>query len=121
MSEKVADSKGSILNKTIDEDLFNKAILNVTGGKFTSGGFFGSKSVVLRPHTVSEKAFREQLESFNSRNARTYGGSDKDFFLDLPLEQDPKNPYVYYFKNGTKYIMDATDKKRQTRLTFKVR
>ncbi|CAA3805226.1 hypothetical protein A1013_RS11025 [Acinetobacter baumannii] len=120
-SEKVADSKGSILNKTIDEDLFNKAILNVTGGKFTSGGFFGSKSVVLRPHTVSEKAFREQLESFNSRNARTYGGSDKDFFLDLPLEQDPKNPYVYYFKNGTKYIMDATDKKRQTRLTFKVR
>ncbi|UOE72482.1 hypothetical protein [Acinetobacter baumannii] len=120
-SEKVADSKGSILNKTIDEDLFNKAILNVTGGKFTSGGFFGSKSVVLRPHTVSEKAFREQLENFNSRNARTYGGSDKDFFLDLPLEQDPKNPYVYYFKNGTKYIMDATDKKRQTRLTFKVR
>jgi hypothetical protein len=41
--------------------------------------------------------------------------------LDLPLEQDPKNPYVYYFKNGSKYIMDATDKKRQTRLTFKVR
>ncbi|MCA4179970.1 hypothetical protein LDY14_05480 [Acinetobacter baumannii] len=120
-SEKVADSKGSILNKTIDEDLFNKAILNVTGGKFTSGGFFGSKSVVLRPHTVGEKSFREQLETFNSRNARTYGGSDKDFFLDLPLEQDPKNPYVYYFKNGTKYIMDATDKKRQKRLAFTVR
>ncbi|MBP1486411.1 MULTISPECIES: hypothetical protein [Acinetobacter calcoaceticus/baumannii complex] len=120
-SEKVADSKGSILNKTIDEDLFNKAILNVTGGKFTSGGFFGSKSVVLRPHTVGEKSFREQLESFNSRNARNYGGSDKDFFLDLPLEQDPKNPYVYYFKNGTKYIMDATDKKRQKRLAFTVR
>ena len=117
----VADAKGSILNKTIDEDLFNKAILNVTGGKFTTGGFFGSKSVVLRPHTVGEKSFREQLENFNSRNARTYGGSDKDFFLNLPLEQDPKNPYVYYFKNGTKYIMDATDKKRQTRLTFKVR
>ena len=71
--------------------------------------------------SLGEKAFREQLESFNSRNARNYGGSDKDFFLDLPLEQDPKNPYVYYFKNGTKYIMDATDKKRQTRLTFKVR
>lgn len=120
-SEKVADSKGSILNKTIDKDLFNKAILNVTGGKFTSGGFFGSKSVVLRPHTVGEKSFREQLETFNSRNARTYGGSDKDFFLDLPLEQDPKNPYVYYFKNGTKYIMDATDKKRQKRLAFTVR
>ena len=120
-SEKVADSKGSILNKTIDEDLFNKAILNVTGGKFTSGGFFGSKSVVLRPHTVSEKSFREQLENFNSRNARNYGGSDKDFFLDLPLEQDPKNPYVYYFKNGAKYVMDATDKTRQKRLTFTVR
>lgn len=120
-SDKVADSKGNLLNKTIDEDLFGRAILNVTGGKFTSGGIFGSKSVVLRPHTVSEKAFREQLESFNSRNARTYGGSDKDFFLDLPLEQDPKNPYVYYFKNGTKYIMDATDKTRQKRLTFTVR
>ncbi|MCO8085981.1 hypothetical protein NI464_11445 [Acinetobacter lwoffii] len=120
-AEKVTDPKGNILNKTIDEELFNRAAKNVTGGKFTSGGFFGSKSVVLRPHTVGEKAFREQLESFNSRNARNYGGSDKDFFLDLPLEQDPKNPYVYYFKNGSKYIMDATDKKRQTRLTFKVR
>lgn len=120
-SEKVTDTKGNILNKTIDEELFNKAAKNVTGGKFTSGGFFGSKSVVLRPHTVGEKSFREQLESFNSRNARNYGGSDKDFFLDLPLEQDPKNPYVYYFKNGTKYIMDATDKKRQKRLAFTVR
>lgn len=120
-SEKVSDSKGSILNKSIDEDLFNKAILNVTGGKFTSGGFWGSKSVVLRPHTVSEKSFRDQLETFNSRNARSYGGSDKDYFLDLPLEQDTKNPYLYYFKNGAKYIMDNTDKKRQKRLTFTVR
>ncbi|MFX6213749.1 hypothetical protein ABTF16_22220, partial [Acinetobacter baumannii] len=50
-SDKVADSKGNLLNKTIDEDLFGRAILNVTGGKFTSGGIFGSKSVVLRPHT----------------------------------------------------------------------
>lgn len=120
-SEKVSDSKGSILNKSIDEDLFNKAILNVTGGKFTSGGFWGSKSIVLRPHTVSEKSFRDQLETFNSRNARSYGGSDKDYFLDLPLEQDTKNPYLYYFKNGAKYIMDNTDKKRQKRLTFTVR
>ncbi len=117
----VADAKGSILNKTIDEDLFKKAIINVTGGKFTTGGFFGSKSVVLRPHTVGEKSFREQLENFNSRNARTYGGSDKEFFLDLPLEQDPANPYKYYFKNGTRYVMDANDKKRKTRLTFIVR
>lgn len=53
--DKLADSKGSILNKSIDEDLFHKAVLNVTGGKYTSGGFFGSKSVVLRPHTVNEK------------------------------------------------------------------
>ena len=120
-SEKVSDSKGSILNKSIDEDLFNKAILNVTGGKFTSGGFWGSKSIVLRPHTVSEKSFRDQLETFNSRNARSSGGSDKDYFLDLPLEQDTKNPYLYYFKNGAKYIMDNTDKKRQKRLTFTVR
>lgn len=120
-SGQVSDTKGSIANKTIDTDLFNKAILNVTGGKFTSGGFFGSKSVVLRPHTVGEKAFREQLQAFNSRNSRTYGGSDKDFFLDLPLEQDPNNPYKYYFKNGTKYVMDVNDKQRKTRLTFTVR
>lgn len=120
-SGQVADSKGSLLNKSIDEDLFHKAVLNVTGGKYTSGGFFGSKSVVLRPHTVGEKSFREQLENFNSRNARTYGGSDKEFFMDLPLEQDPTNPYKYYFKNGTRYVMDANDKKRKTRLTFTVR
>lgn len=120
-SEKVSDSKGSLLNKTIDEDLFHKAVLNVTGGKYTSGGFFGAKSVVLRPHTVSEKSFDQQLKDFNSRYARTYGGSDKDFFLDLPLEQDPHNPYKYYFKNGTKYVMDANDKKRQTRLALIVR
>lgn len=120
-SGQVADSKGSILNKSLDEDLFKKAVINVTGGKFTTGGFFGSKSVVLRPHTVGEKSFREQLESFNSRNSRAYGGSDKDFFLDLPLEQDSSNPYKYYFKNGTKYVMDVNDKQRKTRLTFTVR
>lgn len=47
-----------------------------------------------------------------------HGGSDKDFFLDLPLEQDPHNPYKYYFKNGAKYVMDVNDKQRKTRLTF---
>lgn len=120
-SGQVADSKGSILNKSIDEDLFHKAVLNVTGGKYTSGGFFGSKSVVLRPHTVNEKSFDDQLKTFNSSNARAYGGSDKDFFLDLPLEQDPHNPYKYYFKNGAKYVMDVNDKQRKTRLTFTVR
>lgn len=120
-SGQVADAKGSILNKSIDEDLFHKAILNVTGGKYTSGGFFGAKSVVLRPHTVNEKSFDDQLKVFNSRNARAYGGSDKDFFLDLPLEQDSHNPYKYYFKNGAKYVMDVNDKQRKTRLTFTVR
>ncbi|ALH95670.1 hypothetical protein [Acinetobacter equi] len=120
-SERVADTKGSILNKSIDDDLFNQAVRNVTGGKYKSGGFFGSKSVVLRPHTVGEQSFEDQLKSFNSRNSRDYGGSDQDFFLDLPLEQDPNNPYKYYFKNGTKYIMDRNDKTRKTRLTFTVR
>ncbi|OTG63400.1 hypothetical protein B9T29_04365 [Acinetobacter sp. ANC 3903] len=120
-SGQVADSKGSLLSKSIDEDLFHKAVLNVTGGKYTSGGFFGSKSVVLRPHTVNEKSFDDQLKTFNSRNARAYGGSDKEFFLDLPLEQDPNNPYKYYFKNGAKYVMDVNDKQRKTRLTFTVR
>ncbi len=117
----VADAKGSILNKSIDEDLFKKAVLNVTGGKYSSGGFFGAKSVVLRPHTVSEKSFDDQLKKFNSKNYKPYGGTEIDFFLDLPLEQDSKNPYKYYFKNGTKYIMDVNDKKRKTRLSFTVR
>ena len=120
-SGQVADSKGSILNKSIDEDLFHKAVLNVTGGKYSSGGFFGAKSVVLRPHTVNEKSFGDQLNTFNSRNARSYCFSDKDFFLDLPLEQDPHNPYKYYFKNGAKYVMDVNDKQRKTRLAFTVR
>lgn len=120
-AEKVTDTNGSILNKTIDDELFKKAAKNVTGGKFTSGGFFGSKSVVLRPHTVSEDSFKQQLEQFNSKNYRAYGGSDRDYFMDLPLEQDPKNPYVYYFKNGSKYVMDVNDKKRKTRLSLILR
>lgn len=121
-SEKLTDKSGKLDAKNIDPDLFNKAILEVTGGKFTSGGW-GSKSTVLRPHTVSEKSFQDQLEAFNSQNSRTYGGSDRDFFLDLPLEQNPKNPYQYFFKNGSGYILDKSsnkDPKKQTRLTLEL-
>lgn len=121
-SEKLTDKSGKLDAKNIDPDLFEKAILEVTGGKFTSGGW-GSKSTVLRPHTVSEKSFQDQLEAFNSQNSRTYGGSDRDFFLDLPLEQNPKNPYQYFFKNGSGYILDKSsnkDPKKQTRLTLEL-
>lgn len=121
-SEKLTDKSGKLDAKNIDPDLFDKAILEVTGGKFTSGGW-GSKSTVLRPHTVSEKSFQDQLEVFNSQNSRTYGGSDRDFFLDLPLEQNPKNPYQYFFKNGSGYILDKSsnkDPKKQTRLTLEL-
>ncbi len=121
-SEKLTDKSGKLDAKNIDPDLFNKAILEVTGGKFTSGGW-GSKSTVLRPHTVSEKSFQDQLEAFNSQNSRTYGGSDRDFFLNLPLEQNPKNPYQYFFKNGSGYILDKNsnkDPKKQTRLTLEL-
>ena len=121
-SEKLTDKSGKLDAKNIDPDLFEKAILEVTGGKFTSGGW-GSKSTVLRPHTVSEKSFQDQLEAFNSQNSRTYGGSDRDFFLDLPLEQNPKNPYQYFFKNGSGYILDKNsnkDPKKQTRLTLEL-
>lgn len=118
-SEKLTDKSGKLDTKNIDSEIFDKAALNVTGGKYTSGSVFGAKSTVLRPHTVGEKGFREQLEQFNSKNAREYGGSDKDYFLDLPLEQDPTNPYRYYFKNGAKYVMD--NKTRTKRLTFIVR
>ncbi|MPW44091.1 hypothetical protein [Acinetobacter guerrae] len=121
-SEKLTDKSGKLDAKNIDPDLFNKAILEITGGKFTSRGW-GSKSTVLRPHTVSEKSFQDQLEVFNSQNSRTYGGSDRDFFLDLPLEQNPKNPYQYFFKNGSGYILDKNsnkDPKKQTRLTLEL-
>ncbi|MBF4457067.1 hypothetical protein IRT38_17180 [Acinetobacter sp. SK-43] len=123
-SEKLLDKTGKVDNKNIDAELFDKAALNVTGGRFTTGGMFGAKQAVLRPHTVGEKSFGQQLEQFNSRYAREYGGTDKDFFLDLPLEQDPKDPYKYYFKNGADYIRDKAsnkDPKKQTRLTFTVR
>ena len=118
-SEELTDKSGKLDPKNIDSEIFDKAALNVTGGRFVSGGMFGAKSTVLRPHTVGEKSFRQQLEKFNSMNSREYGGSDKDFFLDLPLEQDPSNPYKYYFKNGSKYVMD--NKTRKSRLTFTVR
>lgn len=116
-SEKLTDRSGKLDTKNIDDDLFKQAVINVTGGKYTSGSY-GSKSVVLRPHTVGEKEFGDQLDAFNSINSRTYGGSDRDYFKDLPLEQDPSNPYRYYFKNGSGYVMDQTDPKRQTRLAL---
>ncbi|EKU51985.1 TPA: hypothetical protein ACGCCX_002189 [Acinetobacter nosocomialis] len=119
-SEKIPNKTEKSTSKKLDEDLINLALLNTTGGKFTNGSFRRETSV-LRPHTVGEASFRQQLEQFNSRNARTYGGSDREFFLDLPLEQDTKNPYQYYFKNGSGYVMDSTDPKRKTRLTFTVR
>ncbi|MEB3790140.1 hypothetical protein [Acinetobacter sp. IK40] len=119
-SEKLTDKSGKLDAKNIDPDLFKKSILEVTGGKFSTGGW-GGGNVVLRPHTVGEKSFSEQLERFNSQNSKVYGGSDKDFFLDLPLEQDPKNPYRYYFKNGSGYILDKSsnkDPKKQDRLAL---
>ncbi|WP_071708554.1 hypothetical protein [Acinetobacter baumannii] len=119
-SEKIPNKTEKSNSKKLDEDLINLALLNTTGGKFTNGSF-RRESSVLRPHTVGEASFRQQLEQFNSRNARTYGGSDREYFLDLPLEQDTKNPYKYYFKNGSGYVMDSSDPKRKTRLTFTVR
>lgn len=119
-SEKIPNKTEKSNSKKLDEDLINLALLNTTGGKFTNGSF-RRESSVLRPHTVGEASFRQQLEQFNSRNARTYGGSDREYFLDLPLEQDTKNPYTYYFKNGSGYVMDSSDPKRKTRLTFTVR
>ncbi|ENV60986.1 hypothetical protein [Acinetobacter soli] len=119
-SEKLTDKSGKLDTKNIDNELFEKAVLEVTGGKFTSGSMWG-RSTVLRPHTVSEKSFQDQLEAFNSLNSRTYGGSDKDYFLDFPLEQDPKNPYRYFFKNGSGYVLDKSsnrDPKKQTRLAL---
>lgn len=121
-SEKLLDKTGKVDNKSVDSDLFDKAALNVTGGKFNSG--FGGKNVVLRPHTVGTQSFRQQLEQFNSQYSREYGGSDRFYFMDLPLEQNPNNPYEYYFKDGAGYVRDKNsnkDPKKQTPLTFTVR
>ena len=121
-SEKLLDKTGKVDNKNVDSDLFDKAALNVTGGKFNSG--FGGKNVVLRPHTVGTQSFRQQLEQFNSQYSREYGGSDRFYFMDLPLEQNPNNPYEYYFKDGAGYVRDKNsnkDPKKQTPLVFTVR
>lgn len=123
-SEKLTDKSGKLETKNVDTDLFNKAALNVTGGRYIPGGLFGSGNAVLRPHTVSESSFKQQLEAFNSQHSREYGGSDKDYFLDMPLEQDGKNPNVYYFKNGSKYVLDKSsdkDPKKQKRLALILR
>ncbi|MCH7334689.1 hypothetical protein [Acinetobacter modestus] len=121
-SEKLLDKNGKVDNKSVDSDLFDKAALNVTGGKFNSG--FGGKNVVLRPHTVGTQSFRQQLEQFNSQFSREYGGSDRFYFMDLPLEQNPNNPYEYFFKDGAGYVRDKNshkDPKKQTPLVFTVR
>ena len=123
-SEKLTDKSGKLETKNVDAELFNLAALNVTGGKFSTGGFFGNRNTVLRPHTVSEASFKDQLETFNSRYSREYGGTDKDYFLDLPLEQDARNPNVYYFKEGARYVLDKSsnkDPKKQKRLALILR
>ncbi|MEB4800675.1 hypothetical protein [Acinetobacter soli] len=123
-SEKLTDKSGKLETKNVDTELFNLAALNVTGGKFSTGGFFGNRNTVLRPHTVSEASFKDQLETFNSRYSREYGGTDKDYFLDLPLEQDARNPNVYYFKEGARYVLDKSsnkDPKKQKRLALILR
>ena len=108
--EKITDSSGKINTKTIDKDLFTQALVEVTGGRyFYNGSIFSANKSVLRPFGVSNSSFQSQHEKFNSQYAREYGGSDRDYFLDLPLEQDQNNPNKYYFRNGSRYVMDKNN------------
>lgn len=81
-----------------DEDLFNDALIAVTGGRYIQGS-----NKVLRPYGVSDKSFRDQIKAFNDSNARNYG-SDRSYFTDAKIMQNPKNPNQYYFMDGSRPI-----------------
>lgn len=81
-----------------DEDLFNDALIAVTGGRYIQGS-----NKVLRPYGVSDKSFRDQIKAFNDSNARSYG-SDRSYFIDAKIMQNPKNPNQYYFMDGSRPI-----------------
>lgn len=81
-----------------DEDLFNDALIAVTGGRYIQGS-----NKVLRPYGVSDQSFRDQIKAFNDSNARNYG-SDRSYFTDAKIMQNPKNPNQYYFMDGSRPI-----------------
>lgn len=81
-----------------DEDLFNDALIAVTGGRYIQGS-----NKVLRPYGVSDKSFRDQIKAFNDSNARNYG-ADRSYFTDAKIMQNPKNPNQYYFMDGSRPI-----------------
>ena len=81
-----------------DEDLFNDALIAVTGGRYIQGS-----NKVLRPYGVSDKSFRDQIKAFNDSNARSYG-TDRSYFIDAKIMQNPKNPNQYYFMDGSRPI-----------------
>ena len=81
-----------------DEDLFNDALVAVTGGRYIQGS-----NKVLRPYGVSDQSFRDQIKSFNDSNARSYG-TDRSYFIDAKIMQNPKNPNQYYFMDGSRPI-----------------
>lgn len=83
---------------TFDEELFEDALIAVSGGRYIEG-----RNKVLRPYGVTDQSFRDQLQSFNNANARNYG-TDRDYFKDAKIMQDPKNPSRYYFLDGTRPI-----------------
>lgn len=81
-----------------DEDLFNDALIAVTGGRYIQGS-----NKVLRPYGVSDKSFRDQIKAFNDSNARSYG-TDRSYFIDAKIMQNPKKPNQYYFMDGSRPI-----------------
>lgn len=81
-----------------DKDLFNDALIAVTGGRYIQGS-----NKVLRPYGVSDKSFRDQIKAFNDSNARNYG-ADRSYFIDAKIMQNPKNPNQYYFMDGSRPI-----------------
>lgn len=104
-SEAKKDDKGKY---AFDKELYSDALIAVTGGRYIQDNWFGVSNSVLRPYGVTDKSFRDQLDSFNSLNSRNYG-TDRDYFKNLKMVQDQKTPNRYYFMDGTKPVRTANN------------
>ena len=53
---------------------------------------------MLRPRGVTHDEFEKQFDDFNAKHSRTFG--ERDYFKNLKMMQNPKNPNQYYFLDG---------------------
>lgn len=83
---------------TFDKELFEDALIAVSGGRYIEGN-----NKVLRPYGVSDKSFRDQLQTYNDTNSRKYG-TQRNYFKDARIVQDQDRPNEYFFYDGFKKI-----------------